>query len=150
MNHIERLKVHLGNNGLKMTGQRKVILETLENLEHHVSLEELLLAVQKKKQGVGMATIYRTMKLFMDAEIVEEHRFDDGLTRFELSHEGDHHDHLICELCGYIVEFEDDIIEERQRLIAAQYGMKITNHKMELYGHCVDVEKCKKRQWKKR
>ena len=146
MDHLERLEVHLEQNGLKMTGQRRVILETLETLEHHVSLEELLLAVQARKSGVGMATIYRTMKLFMNADIVEEHRFEDGLTRYELSHEGDHHDHLICELCGLIIEFEDDVIEERQRIIAEQLGMRMTNHKMELYGHCLDVEMCKERQ----
>ena len=146
MEPLERLETYLSVHGLKMTDQRKVILETLIALDHHVSLDELLTAVQERKDGVGMATVYRTMKLFMDADIVNEHRFDDGVSRYELSHEGDHHDHLICTRCGLIIEFEDDLIEERQRSIAAGHGIRIDTHKMELYGHCLDEVACRRRQ----
>lgn len=143
---LQRLEAYLVDHGLKMTEQRKVILEALVGLNRHVSLDELHTVVQQVKSGVGVATIYRTMRLFVEAEIVTEHRFDDGKSRYELAHEGDHHDHLICTKCGLIIEFEDEIIEEQQRLIAAQYGIHIETHKMELYGRCVDFDACQHRQ----
>ncbi len=146
MEPLHRLESYLNNHGLKMTEQRKVILEALVSLDHHVSLDELHSVVQQVKSGVGVATIYRTMKLFVDAEIVTEHRFDDGKCRYELAHEGDHHDHLICTRCGLIIEFEDEIIEEQQRLIAVKHGIHIETHKMELYGRCVDLVSCQQRQ----
>ncbi len=143
MSLIDKLERFLSTRGLKMTSQRKVILETLESIPYHVTLDELLVAVQQNRSGVGQATIYRTMKLFVEAEIVEEHRFDDGITRYEIYEEGEHHDHLICLSCGKIIEFEDELIEERQNAIAEQFGIRITTHKMELYGHCVDIKACR-------
>ena len=142
MNYLQKLEKHLESNHLKMTDQRRVILETFESIDHHVSLEELLVSVQQRKSGVGLATIYRTMKLFVAAGIVEEHRFDDGITRYELAKEGEHHDHLICLQCGKIIEFEDEVIEQQQNAIAKRFGMRITNHKMELYGRCIDQKAC--------
>lgn len=146
MSLIDKLERFLSTRGLKMTSQRKVILETLEAIPYHVTLDELLEAVQQKRQGVGQATIYRTMRLFVEAEIVEERRFDDGITRYEIYEEGEHHDHLICLSCGKIIEFEDQLIEERQNAIAKQFGIRITTHKMELYGHCVDLQACRAHQ----
>lgn len=146
MEPLNRLESYLNDHGLKMTEQRKVILEALVSLNHHVSLDELHAVVQNVKSGVGVATIYRTMRLFVDAEIVTEHRFDDGKSRYELAHEGDHHDHLICTRCGLIIEFEDDIIEDQQRLIASKHGIQIETHKMELYGRCIDLVSCEQRQ----
>ena len=145
MESLERLEEHLSQNSLKMTKQRKVILEVFNSMENHVSLEELLTEVQKVMKGVGLATIYRTMKLFTDANIAHERRFEDGLTRYELHKEGDHHDHLICLKCNYIIEFEDETIELRQEMIACQYNMSILSHKLELYGECLDQEACNKR-----
>jgi Fur family transcriptional regulator, ferric uptake regulator len=142
---MDRLEEYLAKNSLKMTDQRKIILEVFGSLDHHASLEELQVFVQQKKQGIGQATIYRTMKLFTDAGIALERRFEDGLTRYELHIEGDHHDHLICIKCKQIIEFEDDTIELRQELIASQNGMKIISHKLELYGECLDVKSCTKR-----
>lgn len=146
MDSFEKLETYLINHGLKMTMQRKIILETMESIPYHTTLEELLAAVQKQRPGVGQATIYRTMKLFVGAKIVEEHRFDDGITRYEIREEGEHHDHLICLSCGHIIEFEDDLIEKRQNLIAEELGIRITTHKMELYGHCIEQSSCVERQ----
>ena len=136
--------------GLRMTLPRKIILEVFLSMSEHVSLEELFLAVQKKKKGIGQATIYRTMKLFTDAEIAHERRFEDGLTRYELHQEGEHHDHLICVKCNHIIEFEDEIIELRQNIVAQQNGMSILSHKLEIYGECLDFEACQRWQNLKR
>lgn len=145
LTELEKLEKYLSKNALKMTKQRKVILDVLSTLEHHVSLEELFQEVQKEHKGVGMATLYRTMRLFSDAGIANELRFDDGLTRYELA-TGEHHDHLICLECKMIIEFEDDWIEQRQKEIAKENGIVILSHKLELYGRCVDTKACSERK----
>ena len=142
----DRLLIHLRKNGLKTTKQRSVILNVFIDLNRHVTLDELLLAVQKKMPQVGMATIYRTMRLFVDASIAHERKFDGGLTQYEPVVEGEHHDHLICITCGHIFEFEDDVIEQRQEAIALLYGLQITSHKLEIYGKCSDKQNCKNRR----
>ena len=111
--------------GFKMTTPRKVIIECLDDLSSHFTLDDLLKAVEKRRSGVGQATLYRTMRLLVDAEIVEEHRFDDGVTRYEVQDDETHHDHLICLTCGKIIEFEDKIIEERQETLAREFGIRI-------------------------
>ncbi len=148
MEAIEKLEQYLSQHGLKMTAQRKIILETMVGIPYHMTLEELLKTVEKNGTRVGQATMYRTMKLFVDANIVEEHRFDDGITRYEISEEGEHHDHLICLACGQIIEFEDEVIERRQHEVAQEFGIRITTHKMELYGYCIDTGACKARTTK--
>ena len=145
MESIQKLEQYLSQHGLKMTAQRKIILETMEDIPYHMTLDELLQAVENNGTRVGQATMYRTMKLFVDANIVEEHRFDDGITRYEISDEGEHHDHLICLSCGQIIEFEDELIERRQHEVAQKFGIRITTHKMELYGYCIDTEACQGR-----
>lgn len=142
---LEKLEKHLSKHSLKMTVQRKIILDILSSLDHHVSLDELFQEVQKEQKGIGMATLYRTMKLFSDAKIADELRFDDGLTRYELI-TGEHHDHIICLECKHIIEFEDDIIEQRQEDIAKSNGILILSHKLELYGRCIDTKSCLGRQ----
>ena len=145
MNYLNKLETYLNQNGLKMTAPRKVIIECLEHLSSHFTLDDLLNAVEIRRPGVGQATLYRTMRLLVDAGIVEEHRFDDGITRYEVQDDDTHHDHLICLICGKIIEFEDKIIEERQEALAREFGIQIITHKMELYGHCVDKVSC--RSW---
>ena len=142
MSFEQKLQNYLDHNGLKSTKQRKVILDVFLNLGRHCSLEQLLGAVQKVMPQIGLATIYRTMRLFVEAKIAHEHRFEDGLMRYEPYHEGEHHDHLICTLCGKILEFEDDIIEQRQQVVAKSHGMRIISHTLEIYGVCENVETC--------
>jgi len=145
VNNLSKLETYLNQNGLKMTNPRKVIIESLEDLSNHFTLEELFKAVERRRSGVGQATLYRTMRLLVEAEIVEEHRFDDGITRYEIQDDDTHHDHLICLSCGLIIEFEDELIEQRQEALAKKFGLHITTHKMELYGHCLDRVACRER-----
>ena len=141
----ERFARYMKTNGLKKTRQRQVILNEFLQTEGHTSLDQLLGRVQKQLPGVGYATVYRAMKVFIDADVASERRFGDGAALYETSHEDEHHDHMICTICGRIFEFEDEIIEERQHVVAKSLGLRLTNHRMTLWGECVDKAKCKPR-----
>jgi len=132
-----RLTAHLKSKGLKVTRQRELILESFLKTGKHIGVEELLLQVRRRSPTIGNATVYRTMKLFVEAGIAEERRFSTGATLYE-AHDGDehHHDHLICTSCERIFEFENEKIEKLQDEVAESHGFKLTHHKMELYGLC--------------
>ena len=142
----DKLTTHLRKNGLKNTRQRQVILESFLSTDGHMAVEELLQVVQERMSGVGHATIYRTMKLFTEAGIAHERRFGDGQTRYEPVIQGEHHDHIICVECGLIVEFEDQLIEDRQELIARQKGFMLTSHRHDIFGRCMDTVACAARK----
>lgn len=128
-------KEHLRRQGLKSTSQRDDIARVFFSGSGHVSVEELYGSVKAVNSRIGYATVYRTMKLLTECGLAVESHFRDGEARYESS-EGRHHDHLICERCASIVEFEDDRIEAIQAEVAARLGFRFTGHKMELYGVC--------------
>lgn len=137
IDHFQRrLDGHLRAQGLRGTQQRDLILRVFVAAPGHPSIDELLQRARDEDRRVGHATIYRTMKLFVEAGIANERRFADGATKYEATLEEAHHDHLICTSCGAIEEFEDAEIEARQEAIAAQSGFRLQHHKMELYGLC--------------
>ncbi|MBI5516689.1 MAG: transcriptional repressor [Deltaproteobacteria bacterium] len=125
---------------LKSSSRRELILETLARLGRHVTAEELLREVRDRDARVGAATVYRTIRVLQESGILVERRFEGGATRFELVGE-DHHDHLICTLCGLIVEFEDGAIEDEQRRVASANGFLLVSHRHELYGLCPDCQR---------
>jgi Fur family ferric uptake transcriptional regulator len=136
----ELLTRHMRVHGLKLTRQREVILQTFLDADKHVAVDDLLALVRRATPTIGHATVYRTMKLFVDAEIAEEHNFSDGASRYEPAlGEHHHHDHLICRTCGRIVEFENEEIERLQREVAKGLGFGLIDHRMELYGDCQDA-----------
>ncbi len=122
--------------GLRSTDQRRLIVETFFRAPNHVSIEELLAQVRALDPKVGYATVYRTLKLMAESGIAYEREFGDGLTRYELADGGAHHDHLICDRCGTITEFEEPEIERLQDAVAAAHGFVLRSHKHELYGLC--------------
>ncbi|BCS86830.1 Fur family transcriptional regulator [Pseudodesulfovibrio sediminis] len=132
---------YLANENLKMTPQRRLILDTMLKQEGHLSSEELYVYVKKRDSSIGQATVYRTLKLLSDSGLVEPLDFADGVTRYEPSYGKDHHDHLICERCGKNIEILDDTIERRQEELAAEHGFTLLKHKMYLYGICADCRK---------
>lgn len=139
----ERLEGYIQEKGLKSTRQRDVILRVFAGSADHVSIQELLERVQGDMAGVGYATVYRTMKLFVEAGIAHERHFDDGQTRYEPVAQGhDHHDHLICRDCGHIFEFDDPVIEDRQSAMAAAHGLTIVAHRHDIWGSCVNRATC--------
>jgi Fur family ferric uptake transcriptional regulator len=134
------LRKALTKRGLRNTRQREVLTEILFGSEQHFSLDELLTLAREKDDGIGYATVYRTLKLLTELGLAHERHFSDGQTRYEAS-DGLHHDHLICTTCGEIVEFEEDRIEELQEQVAARYGYRLTHHRMELYGLCARCQR---------
>ncbi len=124
--------------GLKVTLPRVKILELLQQPEtQHVSAEDLYKLLIDQGEEIGLATVYRVLNQFDDAGIVARHHFEGGKSVFELASQ-EHHDHLVCLDCGKVIEFHDEIIEQRQRDISAQYNIKLTNHSLYLYGHCLN------------
>ncbi|KDM93224.1 ferric iron uptake transcriptional regulator [Photobacterium galatheae] len=122
--------------GLKVTLPRLKILEVLQNPEcQHISAEDLYKKLIDIGEEIGLATVYRVLNQFDDAGIVTRHHFEGGKSVFELSTQH-HHDHLVCLDCGKVIEFSDDLIEERQKQIAESYNIRLTNHSLYLYGHC--------------
>ncbi len=122
--------------GLRSTRQRDIILDIFLSTHQHVSVEELYFKIKSSNQGIGHATVYRTLKLFTEAGLAREILLHDGQTRYEHVVTGEHHDHLVCTGCNSIVEFEDATIEKLQNEIAARHGFQIKSHKMEIYGLC--------------
>jgi len=127
---------YLGTRGLKSTRQREIILEEFLRSGAHLSTEDLYLRLREQHPRIGYATVHRTLKLFADCGIAEPRHFGDGQTRYESSAAEEHHDHLICTVCGTIVEFENPQIEALQESVARQHGFRIARHRMELYGLC--------------
>lgn len=134
---------YLQDQQLRSTRQRDLIVSTFGRSEEHVSVDELLATVKDEDSAIGYATVYRTLKLLVEAGLAAERNFGDGLTRFE-TRGGDHHDHMICEQCGHIVEFHDEQIERRQEQVAAEHGFELTRHRHELFVRCLDP-KCPRR-----
>ncbi|MDG1752300.1 MAG: ferric iron uptake transcriptional regulator [Thalassotalea sp.] len=128
--------------GLKITLPRIKILAILQNPQNqHISAEDVYKILLDHNEEIGLATVYRVLNQFDDAGIVSRHHFEGGKSVFELSHKK-HHDHLVCLKCGKVVEFEDDVIEQRQEDIAKHHKIKLTNHSLYLYGECEDEEAC--------
>lgn len=126
----------MNQRGLRSTEQRRLIVDTFFELGEHATVEELLAVVRKADTRIGYATVYRTLKMLAESGVVEERRFDDGITRYELADHDAHHDHLICNDCGFIQEFEEPLIEELQERVAQRFGFNLMHHKLELYGSC--------------
>ena len=138
----DKLNAYLDTSKLKHSKQRNVIIEYFLKMDDHVSAEDLHAYAKEDGSTAGMATIYRTLNLLKDANLVEQKQFADGKAVFELNLPDSHHDHLICTKCGKVVEFENTQIEKLQEEVAKKYGMKLTHHSLDLFGIC-EKPKCK-------
>lgn len=119
--------------GLRMTGQRRVIAQVLQDSDDHPDVEELYTRASLLDSAISIATVYRTVKLFEESGILERLEFGDGRARYEDA-ERDHHDHLIDMNSGEVIEFVDPEIEALQERIAAKLGYELRGHRLELYG----------------
>ena len=119
--------------GPRITEQRRVIAKVLSEAEDHPDVEALHERASEIDSGISIATVYRTVRLFEEAGILERHDFGDGRARYEAAAE-EHHDHLIDVESGKVIEFVDEELEELQRRIAEKLGYKLVDHRMELYG----------------
>ncbi|OFC68720.1 ferric iron uptake transcriptional regulator [Alteromonas confluentis] len=124
--------------GLKVTLPRLKILQILqEPANQHISAEDVYKILIDQGEEIGLATVYRVLNQFDDAGILNRHHFEGGKSVFEISHK-EHHDHLVCLKCGKVIEFEDEVIEQRQIEIAERNNIKLTHHSLYLYGECKD------------
>lgn len=127
--------------GLKVTLPRIKILELLETADkRHMSAEEVYKALIEQGEEVGLATVYRVLTQFEQAGIVERHNFENNISVFEIMQD-EHHDHLVCDVCGKVVEFHNQIIEDEQKKEAEKHGFTLSGHSLVLYGVC-DGEEC--------
>ena len=119
--------------GLRLTDQRRVIAAVLEESDDHPDVEELYNRASGRDPRISLATVYRTVKLFEDWNLLEKHEFGDGRARYETT-DREHHDHLIDINSGEVIEFVDEEIEKLQEKIARKLGYKLKGHRLELFG----------------
>lgn len=128
-------KDHLSDNGLNTTQQREIIVDQFLRSDEHISTDDLLERSRQLNPKIGYATVYRTLKILVEAGLAHQRDFGEGQSRFEV--DSDHHDHLICAKCSLVLEFEDEEIERLQAKVAERLGgFKIVDHRLELYGLC--------------
>lgn len=126
--------------GLKITLPRLKVLQIFEQSNaHHLSAEDVYKALTELGEEVGLATVYRVLTQFEAAGLIHRHYFEGGHSVFELS-QGPHHDHLVCVKCRQVTEFVDEMIEERQSLIAKHANFKMTDHALTIYGLCPNCQ----------
>ena len=119
--------------GLRMTDQRRVIARVLSDSADHPDVETVYQRASEIDPGIGLATVYRTLRLFEEANILERHDFGDGRARYEEVPE-EHHDHLIDVSSGEVIEFQNAEIEALQKRVAEELGYRLVDHRLELYG----------------
>ena len=134
---IEELCV---DKGLKMTEQRRVIAQVLSESVDHPDVEQLYQRATKLDPRISIATVYRTVKLFEEAQILERRDFGDGRARYEEVSD-EHHDHLIDVNTGEVIEFVNDAIERLQEEVAKSFGYRLVGHRLELYGSKIESSK---------
>ncbi|CCO23056.1 Fur family transcriptional regulator [Maridesulfovibrio hydrothermalis] len=131
---------YLSKQRLKMTPQRRTILDVFLNEEGHISSEELYNLIRKEDSSIGQATVYRTLKLLAESGIAKTVDFNDGVIRYEHKYGHEHHDHLVCECCGKTIEAVDHEIEHLQKELAKKHGFVLTHHEMYLFGVCKECQ----------
>lgn len=136
----DRLEKLCAEKGLRMTEQRRVVARVLSESEDHPDAEELHRRAAAIDDNISLATVYRTVRLFEEAGIIERHDFRDGRSRFEEITD-EHHDHLIDLRSGRVIEFVNEEIEKLQVRVARELGYKLVDHRLELYGVPLDDKK---------
>lgn len=140
MSRLERLCL---DKGLKMTDQRRVIARVLSESADHPDVELVYRRATEIDARISIATVYRTVRLFEEASILERHDFGDGRSRYEEA-PTEHHDHLIDVESGRVIEFNNDEIEELQRRVAEKLGFRLVGHRLELYAVPIDSKRARK------
>ena len=144
----EKFKEMLKEKGLKVTNQRLLVLQVLaEHGDEHMTAEDIFELVKEGYPEIGLATIYRTVQLLLDMQLVDRIMLDDGCVRYEIGdfldeQEGHrhHHHHLICTECGSVSAFRDDLLEDLEAYIEKETGFQVTDHELKFYGVC---KKCR-------
>ncbi|MGO5051186.1 Fur family transcriptional regulator [Lachnospiraceae bacterium LCP25S3_G4] len=145
----EQFKIILKKKGLKITNQRLLVLEVLENhRDKHMAVEDIYELVKVEHPEIGLATVYRTVQLLLELQLVDRINLDDGCVRYEIGRVIDgegkhHHHHLICKTCGKVQSFDDDLLEEIEAHIEETLGFHVLDHELKFYGQCKECRKNK-------
>lgn len=136
---IEQIKKKLHSKSYKLTPQREATLRVLlEREEDHLSAEEIFLLVKEKSPEIGLATVYRTLELLSELEIVDKINFGDGVSRFDLRKEGvqHFHHHLVCMECGSVEEIIEDLLGDVEKIVEEKWGFEVKDHRLTFHGIC--------------
>ena len=132
----------LQSNELRLTKEREEILQGILSIKGHFDTEELLIHLRKQNSKASLASIYRTIPLLIQSGLIEEVIKTEKHTRYELKYGKEHHDHMICERCGKLIEFHSEKLEKLQDEIAQSYEFLPLNHVLEIRGYCCNCQKC--------
>ncbi len=136
---LKKTKQQLHDSGFKLTPQREAtVLVLLENEKEHLSAEEIYFFVKKKSPEIGLATVYRTLEILTELNVVNKVSFNDGVARYDLRKEGakHFHHHLLCLECGNIEEIEEDLLGEVEEVIERRYQFLVKDHRLTFHGIC--------------
>lgn len=145
-NSQEKFKEMLREKGLKVTNQRLLVLEVLaNNCDRHMAAEDIYESVRAEYPEIGLATVYRTVQLLFEMQLVDKINLDDGRVRYEIGRLVDgeakhHHHHLICRECGKVISFNDDLLEELEDQIEEKLGFHVLDHELKFYGKCKECQ----------
>ncbi len=143
----ENFKDMLKEKGLKVTNQRVIILKVLASSPGmHLTTEEIYDLVKDEYPEIGLATVYRTIQILLDLNLIDKINLNDGFVRYEIAEDehrdsGHHHHHLICTECGNVFSFEDDLLENLEEKISSKTGFEVIDHEVKLYGYCKNCKK---------
>ena len=140
LDEYDIFKDYIKQFNLRWTSQRKLVLDVFLQQSGHVQIDEIYDRVREKDPTIGIATVYRTMKLLEESGLAEVHSFNNKTT-YERLYQVRHHDHLICKICKKTVEFEHPLIEKYQLEVCERHGFTLKSHRMDLYGICIDCQK---------
>ena len=133
---LERFRRYLREHRLPVTRQRELVAQAVFLADDHPSVEAILRAVKAGGEHVGTATVYRTLDVLVESGLVRAHDFGEGFKRYEPVPGQTHHEHLICEQCGRVVEFQNEPLERMLPIIADEHGFQHRRHRVEIYGVC--------------
>jgi Fur family ferric uptake transcriptional regulator len=131
-----RFEAYLRTHNLRMTPERRSVLEVILSRHGHFDAEELLQFLRRRHKRVSRATLYRTLDHLRTAGLVKMHRFGRGHALYEHVYGRQHHDHMVCDSCGTVIEFVDEEIERLQDEVCSRHGFKSANHVMQIFGMC--------------
>lgn len=143
---MKRVKKQLYEAGFKLTPQREATLQVLlENEKDHLSAEEVFFFVKKKSPEIGLATVYRTLEILTDLQVVDKVSFNDGVSRYDLRKEGakHFHHHLLCVECGSIEEVEEDLLGDVEEIVEKRFHFLVQDHRLTFHGLCQNCQKKK-------
>lgn len=140
---LERFRRFLRDHRLPVTRQRDLVAQTVLLAEDHLSVDGIRRRLRDKGEQVGTATVYRTLDVLLESGLVRAHDFGEGFKRYEAMPAQAHHEHLICERCGRVVEFQNERLERMLPIIADEHGFQHDRHRVEIYGIC---RECRQRE----